>query len=80
MAVISSALQITAKKPLFQTLAELRLKVENGICGSFNQSKWDCQTACLAPGLVSQCVTQVHLKAVAFQGERGGGRVCFLAE
>lgn len=63
------------KKTLFQTLAELRLKVENGICGSFNQSKWDCYSACLVPVLVSQHVAWVHLKAVAFWGGRGGGRV-----
>jgi len=44
------------KPPLFQTLAELRLKVENGICGSFTQCQWDCCSACLVLALVSQHV------------------------
>ncbi|XP_019326445.1 PREDICTED: STE20/SPS1-related proline-alanine-rich protein kinase [Aptenodytes forsteri] len=48
------------KKTLFQTLAELRLKVENGIYGSFNPSKWDCYSVSLVPVLkeiqaMSQC-------------------------
>lgn len=75
-----SALQITRKKTTpFQTPAELRLKVENCFCGSFNQFKWDCHGACLEPVLVSQQVTRVPLKTVAFQGGMGGGEVSFLA-
>lgn len=69
--IIKFLLESGCKKEVFEMLAELRLKVENCICGSF---KRDYCSASIVPVLLSQHITWVHLKTVAFQGGRGGGK------